>query len=189
MALEAHALVTFAELQELMPTADTSRQTYAETLINMSSAVAEQYAKRKLAARDYSGERHSGDGRSMLMLREYPIVSVSAVYIDSTRTFAAESEVSDYEIDAEVGGLWRAEKWPAGHRNVSVDYRAGFESVPDDLRLAVVETVIFNWQRLQSQNIGARSARGLDGIETEFELTVPVNAQRTFEAYRRPDVW
>lgn len=189
MALAANALITYAELQELMATAGDSQQTYGETLINMSSAVAEQYAKRKLAARDYADERHSGDGRSMLMLREYPIVSVSAVYIDSERAFGATTEVDDYEIDSEIGGLWRSEKWTPGNRNIRVDYCAGYETIPDDLRLAVVETVIFNWQRLQSQNIGARTARGLDGIETEFELTVPVNAQRTFEAYKRPDVW
>jgi hypothetical protein len=158
------------------------QEAYASLLINGASRLANNYARRHLAARDYT-ETYDGTGVERLILREFPINSVSSVRIDGDRNFGADTEVTDYIVYEEEGELWRtAGVWPDYRKGIQVQYNAGLDPVPEDLKIAVLEVVAFNWKRFQSKAIGARSQTA-EGVTTDYEITVPTNAQRVFESY------
>lgn len=184
MALASYALVDWATVQEQLNLED-SQESKAELVINAASETANDYAGRKLKADDYT---HDFDGRGgrLLVLRQYPVNTVEAVYVDSDREFASTSEVTNYVLHAEIGKLVRTDSvWPRGIQNIRVEYNAGYDPVPSQLQLAVLEVIDYNWRRLASQSVGVRTMSG-EGMSTEFELTIPTNAQRIFESYRVP---
>ena len=46
-----------------------------------------------------------------------------------------------FEVYADEGCLFRAGGWPRGHRNIYVDYTAGYTTVPDDLEQIALDLV------------------------------------------------
>lgn len=179
--LKSYALITWQDAKTYLNLLD-EQEGYAALLINGASRQANRYSRRHLKAKDYS-ELHDGTGNSLLILRQFPVNSVTDVRVDSGRTFASDSIVTDYLIYEELGQLRRKSGvWAEIRQSIQVNYNAGFVDVPEDLQIAVLEVVAFNWKRFQSKAIGTRSQTA-DGVTTEYELTVPTNAQRVFESY------
>lgn len=78
-----------------------------------------------------------------LVLSRRHNVSIDSIVVDD-ETLA----VGDYEVEAEAGLLWRLRddcprRWRG--QKVVVTYFAGFENVPDDLKLAASDFVRFAW--------------------------------------------
>jgi len=48
---------------------------------------------------------------------------------------------NDFSYYADDGGLYRIGGWPAGHRNIFVDFTAGYSTIPDDLEQVALELV------------------------------------------------
>jgi hypothetical protein len=186
--LDPNALTTYETVREMLAR-DESEQTLIEQLINAASAMAEGpwYANRILKARDLDVIL-DGTGRSLLQLPAYPIQAVTAVHVDPSRTFDANTEITNFVTLKNVGQLYRTAGWPLDVQNVKVVFRAGLDPVPWDLQHAIVEVVNYNLSRLGGAGSrfgpGIKSMSGPDGLTTQYELTVPMNAQRVFESYR-----
>jgi hypothetical protein len=186
MALASYALVDWQTVRDHLGL-DDSEQAKAELVINAASETANRYAERKLAATDYT-HTLDGSGREELRLPQYPVNSITSVHVDVDREFGSDTEVTDYLTYSDEGILVRTDAgtWPSARQSVRVVYNAGYSTVPSELQIAVLEVVDYNWRRLASRSIGTRSMSG-EGVTTEFELTIPTNAQRVFEGYRRRD--
>lgn len=182
VVLAAQALITWEFAKARLGYADEQQDTVV-FFINSASKKAEQYARRKLAARDYT-EKYDGHGREDLILKQYPINSVTDVRIDGDRAFGSGTIVTDYFTEDDVGILVRDPGvWPTYRKGIQVTYNAGYSSVPEDLQEAVLEVVAWSVRRIASKSLGVRSASG-EGMTTEYELTIPTNAQRVFESYQ-----
>lgn len=164
--------------------------------INDASGAAESVARRDLAASDYT-EIVSGNGRYEIMLGHYPVESITSVKIASDGGFDSADAVTDYELDADSGILYRRTSvWPKGNRNIQIVYRAGYGLeagegeedptylVPDKLQRAVCEVIDWMYQRDRNQTIGIRTTIGADGLQTSYSLDVPLSARSVFESYR-----
>jgi uncharacterized phiE125 gp8 family phage protein len=185
VALNENALIDIAYLDS-MQSHDMAAEddAFAEELINQASAMAERYCGRVLASRSVSSVVDAPGG-SALVLPEYPVSAVTAVYLDTAREFGATTEITDYYLEESTGILFRDAGYGSGVRVVKVVYTAGYSPVPSDLQEAVVELVHWLWSRHRTQSIGIRVSRGLDGVETEHELTMPLATQRVLGQYRR----
>lgn len=168
--------------------ADADLQRY----IDAASTTAERVSGRQLAARDYI-EITSGSGNADLVLRYFPVQSVTSVQISGEGDFDSADPITDYEIEPETGALLRRSGWTKGTRNIRVEYRAGYEldsvagadyHVPDDLTRAVCEVIDWMYQRDRNQTIGIRTTIGADGLQTSYSLDVPMSARSVFEGYR-----
>jgi len=185
MALNANALIDIAYLNSMRSKAvEAADESFAEELINQASAMAERYCGRALASQSVTSVVDAPGGIA-LVLPQYPVSSVSNIYIDTAREFGADTEVTDYYLEEETGIILRDAGFGAGKRIVKVVYTAGYATVPADLAEAVVELVNWLWGRQRNQSVGIRVSRGLDGVETEHELTMPLATQRALERYRR----
>lgn len=185
MALEANALIDRTYLAQMWRAIVTDDEDFADELINQASAIAERISGRKLKAREHT-DVYDGNGRTTLMLREYPIVSVSSLYIDPLREWGAATEIAaaDYYVNAAPAILHYAGGFGTTEQSVRVVYTAGFETVPSDLKESTLEVVAWLWTRQRGNNIALRTEQGIDGTRTEHELTIPMSARRTFEDYR-----
>jgi uncharacterized phiE125 gp8 family phage protein len=190
MALDENALITWSKLKSLFGITSDGEQGHYEDLINAASAVANRYTGRRLASRQYT-EQLDGLGDNLLMLPEYPIQSVDSVYVDPQRNFAVDTEITDYLLYEDFGGLWHDGGFPAGRKNVKITYTAGFPSdgVPEDLQSAVAEIVAWMDSRMNESGVGVgiRRVEGPGGGQTEYEMTIPLAAQRKLDHYVRHD--
>lgn len=115
-------------------------------------------------------EYYDGEGQSVLVLRNYPVASVSSVSIIDYDGNSTTLSSGDYRIDGRTGRLWYkasgialasasrdfdgyttglagpsygVEKygWPYGFRNVRVQYTAGYSTIPADLKNVAIDMV------------------------------------------------
>lgn len=155
MPLNSNALVTLEELKPFMgiDIADTSKDTVLTIYINGVSNKIEKLTGRKLMAADYI-EKYPGTNSNELVLKHYPINSVTAI------TYVYEDQESidindyEYEIDSEEGILYKDNGWILEgfstymsrlinypQRHIKVEYNGGFTDVPPDLKLVCLEYI------------------------------------------------
>jgi len=138
MAVWTYALCALADLESYLNlSATTPPNTFLEKFVDRASQQIESFCRRKMRKRTYADERYDGDGMSpVLIMREYPIVSVTSLYDDTGRDFEASSLVDsdDYEIGADAGTVTRTDSaFAKGTANIKITYEAGYED--DDPRL------------------------------------------------------
>lgn len=180
--LSPYALMSWEQAKILINASEDERLNL-ETLINSVSLVAERdYAKRPLKKRLIT-QIVDGNDSTMLDLDTYPVESIQC-WIDKNRLFGpgTEAEVLLYE---NIGLIKRPFGFPVGMKNVKLIYLAGYDPVPEDLVTACAESVAYLRGRLQQNGAGIRSMTAPNGINTTYELTFPMNAQRVFESYAK----
>ena len=146
------ALVTLEEAKEYLKQSGTDQDAIISHLVNAISAWVQGYLKRNLVSKAYV-EYYSGDGDVELVLRNYPIVSITGVWLDSLRVFGSDTLIdsTDY-ITKKDQGILRAfnlfGNWINGESNIKVSYTAGYTvasagtpgssgTMPYDIRMAV----------------------------------------------------
>lgn len=145
-----------------IPSILTDHDTLIQNLITQKSKkISEFCGGRKFAAQFYSSEDdntlYDGDGGGVLLTRQYPINSVSAIYDDVNRAYANASLInsSDYVIYStegkiELDGL----TFNKGKRNVKVLYNAGYSTLPADLVSACEQLVMADYiEHVASVNV------------------------------------
>ncbi len=183
--LSTDALTSWETAKTMLGFAD-DQQSVVEFLINAVSATANRISGRRLKARDYD-LRLNGTDKNSIVLPEYPIVSLSKVYIDGNREFPPESEIDPDMVSIDPdGGIIRLHDmiFPAGIGNVRVIAKLGYDPVPQDLELAVLEAISYNRRRLESGTTGMRQV-SVDGtVTSQYELGLPLSIREVFEGYR-----
>jgi len=152
-------------------------QHYFEELIDRAQSLIEGYCGREFEEAAHS-ELYDGNGREVLTLRNYPVSSVSAVYLVCDDE---ESEITDYEVDEADGVLTRDEGWPQGYRNIKVEYTAGYSTVPAELKAICLEVAGMLYRqagrdpRIRSERLGRYAATFFDspfGAQLEARLAL-----------------
>jgi hypothetical protein len=105
-------------------------------------------------------EDHRAPG-DLLLLREWPVLSVTAVTLFPAGTTVAaadfETGASGYVLDPDMPAL----TYSFGLRNVRVAYTAGRSELPDDLRDAVLDLFAHLWRASQNRvGLGQRAVFG-----------------------------
>lgn len=185
MALPANAIISLDTARSWIPGLASLTDHDLERMIGAASAVADRLTGRTLAAMAHVVVI-DGTGSKSLKAPHYPIQSITDVRIDSSGTFGDDTIVTDYDEDHAGGYLYRRSGWPEGWRNVRLDMRGGYEvdGAPEDLQAAVAEVIEWMSRRVSEQAIGIRAITSPDGINTAFDLDVPMAARNVFKGYR-----
>ena len=187
----ANSLVTWALVKEMLDRTD-AEQTKIERIINAVSRTANRISGRYLKTRAYT-KILDGTGTATVNLGEYPVNSITKLYQDGMRVFGASTEIAatDYARYDEIGSVQLySGTFPSGIKTVKAIFDAGLgyggAQIPEDLQFAALEAVEWNAKRfLGALGIGEKSKNMGEGVTAQFEITIPLNAQRVFEAYAR----
>lgn len=154
MALSDNALTGLDEVKVYLAKTSDDDDALLEGLIEAVSAQFNGFTGRNLRARAYDFEPSAADyapaeavldgsGHAEMILPQYPIVAINALYIDGLLYPAAA-----YFSDPAAGVLRLASGFfPRGTANVKLRYRAGFEVIPADLAQAAVEQTVVRYQQ------------------------------------------
>jgi uncharacterized phiE125 gp8 family phage protein len=186
----ANALVTLAEAKEFLKITGTSEDTLIEGFINKASIWANDFTQRLLLSRALT-EYYDGDGDNELMLKQYPVSALTNLYDDVLRAFGAGTAIniaSDVVLDSEKGivRLWnQAVAFNVGIANVKVVYTAGYATVPETIKEAVLIYVGHLYRRLyQDQRFGVSSETIGDRTTTFAGDVVPAKSKALLMPYR-----
>ena len=186
MALNDNALVTWELTQSILDLPDGS-QTLGEFLINSASQRAENIAKREFGSEERT-QYYAGDGREKIILDNYPVTVISGLWLDASREFGDNTEITSdkYELEDGEGIIYLFDRvTPEGRKTIKITYTGGYSTIPTDLQQAVIETVACNLQRFSpgSALMGTKTLSVPDGMNTTYEIQVPLNARQVFESY------
>lgn len=128
-------------------------------------------------------EKYSVNGRDTILLRCWPVSSVSSVTVDDE---VLDSDL--YDVENDTGVIYRIDgaNFPDGRRNIKIIYTGGWteSTLPDDIKFAAIEAVSWNLSRLNDNAMGIKSQTTPDGVNVGYELVMPLSVQRVFESYR-----
>lgn len=144
---------------------NTADDTLISTLILACDSRVQSILDRNLESTAYSNERYDGNGTDELLLKHFPIISVSEVKVSADYSFSAVSalvEDDEFTIEANTGTLFRlGGVWEVGKRNIRVSYTGGYATLPSDVVHAANMTVAEWVQR----------AKQLEGGQTQSPIT------------------
>ena len=89
-----------------------------------------------------------------------------------------------FETDAAKGILYSDFGFLEGTRNISVEYKAGYNPIPKDLELATL-ILIKNVYQKRSEEVFGATNYSVGGLSVAFDKDIPMEAKQILNHYRR----
>jgi uncharacterized phiE125 gp8 family phage protein len=198
MAVDADALTTLASVQAHLGLSAGVDESLLETLINQASDIVEKHIGRAIKSATYT-QYYDGDGSEDLILRNWPLISVTTLHVDTARSFpdgsllTADTDYVVYKEDGRISLLteplrnqYGANVFPSSRKCIKVVYVAGYATVPNDLIWAANEMVAYLYDNrsaasaVASQSIGGFSESYNDAAGTD----IPAHVRKVVDRYR-----
>lgn len=183
-------LVTLAEYKAYKGITSTTQDAQIAALITKVSKYIRTYIDRELTTYfDEPLTQYFDGGAQNLPLKEVPVQTVQSVEISSDygRTYTALVEYTDYVVSKTketVECPFLADGFPYALNGYRVTYTGGYESVPDDIKLASLDLVAYYLQSDMSikstRNVGANTT----SIEYITTASLPSHIRRILDLYR-----
>jgi len=97
-----------------------------------------------------------------------------------------DKPLSDFKLYPDRGEIYYSGGFPEGHKNIIVDYTAGYTSstMPNDLNLAVKIAVKFLYQKREEESFGLKDY-SLGFVKQSFADILPSEVLNILDRYRR----
>ncbi len=187
-----NALVDLGNIKSYLGIAETDTEfdTDLDHLIDAVSWYFNNETNRKLKARDYAAEYYDGDGSDTLYVENYPINSITHLYIDTERAYGADDEIlaADYMIYKDMGKIIVEDTvFSKGNQSVKLEYNGGYATIPYDLENACKEMVAFLFKRDKAGNrIGVKSL-SVEGGSENYVTNMPDTVKQVLRRFWRPN--
>ncbi len=135
---------------------------------------------------------NAGTDLATLRVREHPVISVASIYEDDERSWSDPSDeipAADYYTSGYAVRLYNdgdTRSFRAGHRTVRVIYRAGYETIPADLRRACVMMAAHLYYKAERQRQNIASESMGDAAVTYLDQAMPKEVVELLRPYTRP---
>jgi hypothetical protein len=181
------ALVTLQLVKEHLeiPLANTSQDTRLNLLIGVVSEHVEDYCQRTFAETTYS-KQYDGTSQSDLVLDEYPVTSVTSLYIDNGRDFDSSAlvDADEYELIEPNALRLHHGRFPRGSLNVKVDYVAGYATIPNAIQYATLLIIEQLFRSNEDRRVG-RNSVSKNGETVSYIHGWPEEAINLLKSFKR----
>lgn len=186
-------LVTLKEYKEYAGISSTTQDDAIETIIPKVSQLVKSICKRTFVdyVNDAKIEVSAGGYGSKIFLKEYPVLAVTGVEysIDYGNTYTELVEFTDYAVDQEDGTIYSiptgtlAGDFPKYVNGYKVTYTAGYETLPEDLKIAVLDLVTYYLKN--DGSVHSPKAPGTNSVQIEYITTnqLPAHIMRVLYLY------
>lgn len=176
-------LTTLANVKDWLTITGSADDARITRVVTAASQFMQKWLSRTITPATSYSEKRNGNGKSQMMLRNYPIVSVASVAINGVSIPAAPSSTaSGYLFDDDTIYLngYDFGKSPQG---VAVSYTAGFAAVPPDLEQACIELVSL---RLKERTRVGEVSKNLGGEVVAFsQKDISDDIRTILQQYKR----
>ena len=184
----ATELVTLAEYKAYANITSTNQDAAIKNLIPKVSALAKNYCRRTFNDYVDDAKVELFKGGNYLLLSEYPVLAVSSVEMstDFGKTYTSLAEYTDFVLDVEeatIKPLNTLSTFTPHINGYKVTYTAGYEELPEDLKVAVLDLVTYYLKN----DMAVKSQRdaGSNTVQIEYitKNTLPSHIARVFDLY------
>lgn len=181
------ALATIESLRGLLGQEYATRDdALLSAILGAASDFFERECGRKIAVADYE-ETFDGNGTHGVILAASPVVAVTSVTVNGdTIPQRTAWDGTGWVLQGDrlrlVGSVYSR-----GVGNCVVSYRAGFDPIPEDVRMAVLEMAALKFRGRDSIGVFSRAVVGQEQVMYQTS-TLPVQIQRVIDNYRVPPV-
>ena len=146
-------------------------------MLTRVSALIETACNRTFAESDYV-DYLNGNGKSVILLVNYPLVSIESVAVSGV-----VHSPNDYFFNYDFVMFKRNLRFEKGLKNVEIHYKAGFKTIPSDIEQAVIETVAL---RYAERDRTGQQSKSLAGETVAFFIKdLSPTAQTVVNQYKR----
>ena len=132
----------------MVPSLTGINAAYLAALVSAASNMIIKYCKRDFVDTAYVDEEYDGEGTYVLMLRQFPIITLTSVETMESDGTLLTCLTAQFRTDDDVGEIRHIPEctcdytyFPKGYRNILVTYQAGFATIPEDVQEATAQTV------------------------------------------------
>lgn len=183
-------LVTKAEYKAYAGISSTNQDTTIDAIIPRVSAFVKNYCRRTFVdyVDDAKVENSSGGYGPLIYLSEYPVLSVVGVEYSSDygQTYTDLVEFTDYVFDTESQSISTIDgsDWPKTLNGYIVTYNAGYEELPEELKLAVFDLITYYIKN--DSSVHSPKAPGTNSVQIEYITTssLPAHIKRVLDLYK-----
>ena len=179
------SVITFADVKAIYDY-ETSEDTNVQKFIDGVETEFQKTAGVGLTQIERT-EYIDGLGSNKIPLQYLPVISVTSIFIDNTRAFAADTEYEDFYFqDNSQGNLLLPNAYviPKLEKNIKVVYTGGLSSIPDDLFLMMMEHIDYLYKREQNSRAGIKNMNS-NGVSQDFIMTTPLLILKKYQSYKR----
>ena len=179
-------LITKTEYKNYLGIQSSNKDDEIELLIPKVSSLVKTYCRRTFI--DYYDqpvlETFEG-GFTNLMLKESPVVNILFVRrsIDYGKTYTNLVEYTDWVQDGDSIRCLNIPLFAPLIRGYQVSYLAGFETVPDDLKLAVMDLVEYYSKNNSAVHVNRDVTPNVTQIQYVQSTAFPAHIKRVLDQY------
>lgn len=180
-------LITLQEYKTYAGLTTPNHDAEVNNLIPKVSELVKNYCKRTFNSYVDEDKVETFNGAvASFILEETPVLQVLDVEYSSDfgRTYSSLAEYTDWVEDAGYIVAVNPNGWPRQLRGYRVTYRAGYETLPEDLKLAVMDLVTY--YRRNDGAIHSSKAPGTNSVQVEYITTtsLPAHIRRVLDLHR-----
>lgn len=163
-----------------------------QMLINaVSEDCQRRFCKRNFLKTTYTDEKYDGDGSAVLVVRQWPIISVDSLVTEEDGT--ALTENTDFFVYGDEGVIrLRNYRMPISLQQVVITYDAGYDGIdnlPAELKMAVMKGVSWKY-KIQGHVADGLINQGLEGQSANYiSQEYPSDVLAIFKSYRRKSAY
>ncbi len=181
-------LVTIAEYKAYAGITSDTLDSIITAIIPKVSQLVKSLCRRTFVdyVNDSKIEVFNGGLGSKLYLVEYPLISVGSVEIsaDYGANYTELTEFTDFAVDQEDGSIVSiAGNFPKYINGYKVTYTGGYEELPEDLKLAVLDLVTYYVKN--DASVHSPKAPGTNSVQIEYitSTALPSHIKRVLDLY------
>ncbi len=188
----AIALVALQDVKDFLTISGSTEDSKLTYLINEVSRWIASFCGRNFVSTTYT-EYYDGTGTDELMLKNYPIISVTSLHDDPARVFGsnvAKSVAADVLVYKNTGTLklWNKEgAFQVGVANVKVVYVAGYAPIPAEIQMACKRLIAVLYLRQTNRNFDIQSQTVQQQTTSYLISDMPPNVKAILNGYRKLD--
>lgn len=181
-------LVTRAEYKAYAGITSPNQDAEIDLLIPKVSQLVKSYCRTSFVDNvdDPKVEQFSGNNYNRYYLKEYPVLQVLDVEVsaDYGQTWTSLAEFSDWTYAPDLQAVIRlGGTWAEKTNGYKITYTCGYEQVPEDLKLAVMDLVTYYRRNDSSVHNSASSGTGNVQIEYLKASSLPAHIRRVLDLY------
>lgn len=182
-------LVTLAEYKAYAGILSDNQDAVINAIIPKVSALVKNYCRRTFVdyVNDQKTEYFDGGLGPHFFLKEYPVLSVISVEIsyDYGQNYEELVEYQDWILNPSLEAIVypAGDTFPVYLNGYKVTYTAGYESLPEDLKLAVLDLVTYYVKN--DMAVHSPKAPGTNSVQIEYitNTNLPAHIKRVLDLY------